>query len=251
MLAKKKYNNFNLGKNICSNCTYKIESHVTSSKFKCNACFEHHCLPENGFPFNETLCDLIKAKPKEVYRSKECEELKSNLKLIESLVNKLSFDCENGIDKIKDHCAEQRRLVQLTTEKKLQQINNLNENFIKEIDNYEQECIQFYLSNEDNLIKNTNEIILKANNLIAEKSGYLREVQIDEEEIKASNRITRGLKSDLEQELNYVKSLIFNSCLIKFNSNADSMVDESILGNFAYDRLESYPIVFFIFLFLY
>ena len=45
----------------------------------------------------------------------------------------------NGVDKIKEHCVEIRREVQLATEETIQLINNYNEELIKRIDDYEKE----------------------------------------------------------------------------------------------------------------
>ena len=54
--------------------------------------------------------------------------------------------------KIKEYCIEQRRLVQLSTENKIQEINNINEQLIKQIDDFKNQCILSY-SKTENVIK--------------------------------------------------------------------------------------------------
>lgn len=54
-----------------------------------------------------------------MWRGKLCEKLKINLQKLEALTQELQFDFENGSDKIKGHCNEQRRRVQLVTENKI------------------------------------------------------------------------------------------------------------------------------------
>ena len=58
------------------------------------------------------------------------------------LSKKLKFDLENGIDNIKEYCIEQKRLVQLSVENKMKELNDLNEEFVKEIDENEGDCIK-------------------------------------------------------------------------------------------------------------
>ena len=79
---------------------------------------------------------------KKIYRGEDYETLELNLKSIQETLDEITFDVENSDLKVKEHCAELRRLVQLSTEKKIEQINRQNELLIMEIDDYETKCIQ-------------------------------------------------------------------------------------------------------------
>ena len=61
---------------------------------------------------------------------------------MKSLRKELNFDLKNGNDNVKSYCNEQKRSVQLSFEKKMQELNDLNEAFIKQIDDYEEDCIK-------------------------------------------------------------------------------------------------------------
>jgi hypothetical protein len=106
---------------------------------------EEHSLAKKGFPLNEILVSLLLEQPNEVYRSKESEQLKLNLTKIETLLNELSFDMGHGVDKIKEHCIELRIQVQLAVEHKIQEINEFNDAFIKQIDAAENDKLVYLL----------------------------------------------------------------------------------------------------------
>jgi hypothetical protein len=105
---------------ICSNCAIKIEKEAINKKFKCNICLEDHYIPNDGFKLNKTKYDLIKCEPIEISRGYEYERLQENLKKVETKANLLSFESENGIDIIKEHCNELVRFIQLSTENKIE-----------------------------------------------------------------------------------------------------------------------------------
>jgi uncharacterized protein YlxP (DUF503 family) len=237
------------GKNICNNCVAKIESLAkTSKKFKCTLCAEEHAIPEKGsFPVNETLLELLKTQPKEVFRSKECSELKENLRNIETLLKNLKFEYSIGVERIKSHCAEQRNQIQLATEKRIKEINHLNTILLEEINSYEKECIDWYSNNDvfKNYMNDQVENVLK---FIAEKDKYLKEYQIDEEIIRTSIQMSQGVKSHLDFELKKLKIIVFRNEIIKFNAYSIKL-DALVLGRIDYERLDSNKVVSFFIIF--
>ena len=93
---------------------------------------KYHYIPDDGFPLNSIVNKHIRAKPIKTSFGKEYERLQSNLDKIDSLARSLSFESDNGIEIIKEHCMEQIRLVNLCTENKIEQINNLNHRYVCE-----------------------------------------------------------------------------------------------------------------------
>jgi hypothetical protein len=63
------------GDTICSTCVIKIEKESVNKKFKCGICMKDHRMPEEGFPINKKISDLINAEPMEISRGKEYEKL--------------------------------------------------------------------------------------------------------------------------------------------------------------------------------
>ncbi len=231
------------GKNICNNCVAKIESLAkTSKKFKCTLCAEEHAIPEKGsFPVNETLLELIKTQPKEVFRSKDCSELKENLRSLETLLKTLKFEYSIGVERIKSYCAEQRNQIQMSTAKRIKEINHLNTVLMEEVDSYEKECIDWY-SNNEAFKKYMHDQIDNVLKFIAEKEKYLKEYEIDEEIIRKSIQLSQNVKSHLDYELKKLKITVFGNEIIKFNANSIKL-DALVLGRIDYERLDSNKLV--------
>lgn len=213
------------GKTLCFNC---IQNVINSNDLKCSFCDEDHIIPLKGFPVNEIVTSLILEQPNEVYRSKESEMLKTNLNKLEQLANELTFDIENSADRVQSHCIELRRQVQLAVENKIQQINEFNDFFIKQIDTFEKECLQKLNLNskefKEPLDKNLNEI----RNFLNDKRSYLSRYQICEEEVLQSNEKSNEYKSDLEIEKMNVKAFTFNNKLLEFEMNKNKLDDVSL-----------------------
>jgi hypothetical protein len=220
-----------------------MQRNASKNKFKCDLCLDEHLIPENGFILNKTLSEFIKIQPKEVFRSKDCEQFKQNLNNIECLASQLIFDFENGAEMIKDHCAEQRRLVQLATEKRIEEINDVNQLLIEQIDRYETEHIQIYLNKKNDLKSNVDETCDEVKRFLIEKKNYLKVYHVDEEEIRKFDESCEMLKIELDQELKLIRREIFDDKLIRFaadNSYAASL-NEKIIGSLLYEKFE--PVV--------
>lgn len=128
----------------------------------------------------------------EISRSNECEHLKKNQNKILSTTNLLRHDCENDTiitDIFREYFNEQIKLIQLSTENKLEQINKLNDVLIAFVKDYERSCIEYYLNkNKSSIKEDINKIIQEANTFLNEKQTYLQQYQIDDEEIKRFNK---------------------------------------------------------------
>ncbi len=200
-------------------------------------CLEEHNMPKKEFPLNEILASLILEQPNEVYRSKESEQLKSNLVKLETLLNELSFDMDHGVDKIKEHCIELRIQVQLAVEHKIQEINEFNDAFIKKIDLYEKECSE-KLAVDKELKQSLETVIDEVKKFLIEKREYLCRFQISEEEIAHSNEKSNDYKSSLEFQKMNIKSITFNNRLLEFEINKNRL-DEMSIGFLHFKPIEA------------
>ena len=139
-------------KTICTTCELTIQKEAINKRFKCEVCTNDHYIPDDGFVIDETKYALIKAEPMEISRGENYDKLNLNLNKLETLFRMLKDGSDNGIDKIKEHCDEQIRLIQLSTENRIEQINKLNDELIEIIRDFERKCIQSFL-NRSNEIK--------------------------------------------------------------------------------------------------
>jgi len=189
------------GETICSTCMFKIEKETINRKFKC-VCLLDHYIPDNGFPINKKIYELLTAEPMEISRGKEYEKLQENLNKLQSIAQTLGSDYETGTYLITEYCNEQIRLIQLSTENKIEQINKLSDQliaFVKEFD-------------------------------------YLQQLITDDDEIKVFNKASNELQIALNKKSEKLKSLILNEKLIKFISN-NKEINKYALGNFDYEQL--------------
>lgn len=225
------------GKTICCQCIIQIEHKIKNNTFDCFICNERHLIGDKRFPVNEIAANLIAAQPKEIYRGKETETLKKNLLNLEKLINELTFDTDNGSDKIKQHCNELKRLVQLATENKIADLSDVNYALVKKIDEYEKECCEKYLNNKDKMPQ-IKDFLNDTRKFIREKRDYLEQFQIDDDEVVRASEKAIKVKASLEELVLNVKSALFDNKLMEFDLNKEKL-DENILGQFHFNRLYS------------
>jgi hypothetical protein len=181
-------------------------------------------------PINQSLKSLLQIEPSEVYRSNQVQKLKELLNDIFFKMNSISFGIKHTNDHVKQYCIDLRNEVQLATEVNIQQINNFNEDLIKDIDQFERDCIQFNKSNEntrDEFIQILNEL----ENFHSEWSQYLKRLQINDEIISGANEIAEKLSVKAEEEKIKLENSIFNGHILKFRKNSNKL-NRSILGIF-------------------
>jgi hypothetical protein len=107
------------------------------------------------------------------------DNLNLNLNKLESLFRMLKNGFENGIDKIKEYCFEQIRLIQLSTENRIEQINKINDELIETIREYERKCIQYFLDKNDQIKNSLDKLIGDAAIFVRDKQEYLNQFKIE------------------------------------------------------------------------
>lgn len=152
----------------------------------------------------------------------------------------LNFDLCTGTDKIKEHCNEQRRLVQLSTENKMQELNKINECLLAEIDEFEMKCNQSYSAKDDK--EKIDRILNEANTFLNEKKEYLKQIQLNKEEIACFNKLAENLQLDLNKERKSLMRKIFGKKLIKFDSNVN-LIDSKTIGIIEYEKLDEPSVI--------
>ena len=201
-------------------------------------CLKNHHIPEEGFGINELAHQLITSNAKEIWRGKRYEQLKINLQKIATLSHDLNINFDNGFDKIKEHCNEQRRLVNMAIENKIQELNKINEETMAKIDEFEMMCKKSFSGIDISFKEKLDQVINEANTFLNEKKEYLKQIQLNEEVITNFNKQAEHLQGELNKELNILKSKIFGKKLIRFNSNLEK-IDSKIIGFIDYDSLMS------------
>ena len=115
----------------------------------------------------------------------------------------------------------------------MQVLNDLNEAFIKQIDDYEMDCIKQSKILNKTAKANLENLINEANNFVSEQKEFLNKLEIDDDEIESFNIISEDLQLKLDQELKNCKSLSFGNKLLKYNPNSK----ETLIGSIDYERI--------------
>jgi hypothetical protein len=221
---------------ICNTCEFNINREAINKWFKCGVCGQDHLIPDNGFTLNKKIYDIITVEPMEISRGENYDSLHLSLNKLETLFKMLKNDCENGIDKIKEYCDEQIRLIQLSTENRIEQINKLNEKLIKIIREYERKCVQSLLNKNDQIKQSLDKLVGDAAHFVKEKQEYLNQFKIYDEEIKAFNKQSELLQESLNKESIKLNNLLFNNEILEFWSNTNE-IKQSFLGFVSYETL--------------
>lgn len=211
------------GDSICNECAEQlIKNAATNKEFKCKLCNANHQIPKDGFLVNKHLVKILSLQPKEISRGDLIKKLKNELNTIEDKLKKLDFSIKNGVDVIKEHCIELRRLSQLATETTIQEITKLNDEIIKQINDYESERIKAFNSNADKISSETSKINehLKAYELDLKRTKeYLTQTSINDQSTVTFLNNLNDLDLAISINDQKLKRSIFNDYLIEFKQN--------------------------------
>ena len=170
---------------------------------------------------NELAANLIKEQERVVREDKATFKLKSNLNELEILVNGALNEMNNKEEHIKEHYDELRRLVQLSTELKIEKINLIKTKFIKKVNDYQLETLEKLKANKS-FQQEINEIAKKATNFISQTkrlSFY--------DELLINNQI-----AILQFEIEHIK---LDKKMMKLEVNKNKL-DETLVGSFQNPR---------------
>jgi len=204
------------GETICTLCETSIQI-LENNNFDCLVCKEKHEMPRYGLPILEPLFQLLSKKKAKVSRGKAFHSL---LKLLDEIVEKhslIKLGIENTTDLVYTHCMDLRNDVQLVTEKCIEQINDLSSEIIEEIDEYEQEMME-YNKNISKSLDKYNEIVKELETFHLVNTEYLKKYEVDEKLVIKSNKEATNLIKKAELEIDNLKGIIFDKRFFKFVS---------------------------------
>lgn len=231
------------GNTICNICICAIEDKLlltNKSCFKCVLCADHHCVPQSGFPINKPIKKLMSEKPNEIYRGRDAEIFKANLNDVQMQISELETTILKGIDKIKEHCHQLRIQVQQAASEKFEEINRMTSSLMRQINNYEKECIQNAIVDEE-YKQSFDQRITVISKFIDDNKGYLYQCNISEKEIITANEMFKMFKAKLDEEVVNINDFTFNYSLMEFiKPNKIQNMPENALGTLRFQRLGNY-----------
>jgi hypothetical protein len=216
------------GETICSFCETSIQVNENNT-FDCLICKDKHEMPKNGFLISKALSEILSIKLTKVSRGKSFDLLKRSLDNMLKKRNYIELGIENSTDFVKEYCIELRNDAQLATEDVIQQINDINEETIDEIDEYEKELIEFNKTRSDSL-DSFNNTVKRLEAFHASNTEYLNQNEVDDETVVKSNEEATSLIKKADIDIQNLKYVIFDGNILKFERKIQKIINKSIFN---------------------
>ena len=224
------------GNSICSHCVSSIQVNKIK-KFECLVCDELHEMPKNGLPLNKTVLEMLSLEAIQVSRGKVFNALQKILKDIQKEQNLFEHYLTNPTDYIKEHFINLRNEVQLTAEELHEQIDDLSEEVILEINEYEKKLISSNTINLDSF-QSFKLIEKQLESFHLQTEEYLKQPKLNDEKLDQLNQDAIALKENSNLEIENLKEIILNGQYIKFEPNKVKL-NKSVLGRMHNNILNS------------
>ena len=216
------------GQTMCRPCVEK-ELDRAANGLTCKLCAEFHSMPQEGFPPNKRLALLLDKQPREVYRNKEVETLKTLLASITVASDTLADTMRTPSDKVRERCDSLRNELQASTHSAVEQLNKHQAKFMSEIESYERECLERLDVRLKKIKQADGKAHTDADQLVVEKRNYLQKFVIDEGQVSAGLKQAERMKQRLDQLYAEASGEIFKNAHLEFNAHAKPL-DAQLLG---------------------
>jgi hypothetical protein len=206
-------------------------------RIKCQNCAKIHEIPDEGFPKNLTLQELLECKAKEVFQSNHIKEFKNILDILNATKESIETTLECGDVKIRDHCDKVRNDMQLAIEQAHAKLDEFHKDFMEEIDNHEKECqakFKTIQQNKGDIKKAINE----SNELLSKSNLLLKQFNIDQTELAKLLESAQLHLNNLETAKDKLQREMFNESSLKFEKQ--KIFDSNVIGKIVKQNIELY-----------
>jgi hypothetical protein len=218
------------GLSMCFSCIQILTENLSLS---C-VCKQSHKIPIDGFFKNTVAAKLTEKRANDVYRSEKVEELKQNLKRMKQQTDSFNKDMNVGRNKIIEYFNDVKNEVQLKTEKVIEAIKQHSFDILKQIDDYQNECLMNYDRSNSTCVKQQCGELKKSEEFYAKWSDYLSKFSISENDISIANQESSRLINSLDHEHYEYKCKLFGDNLMKFKES-ESKIDSWLIGGVIYE----------------
>jgi hypothetical protein len=225
------------GSSICSFCLKSIKV-TNKSEFKCLVCDELHEMPQKGLAINKLAVEMLSFEMIQVSRGKAYNSLKETLKDILNNKSIIEHRLNHPNDFIKEHFIDLRNEVQLATEEIHKKVDDLSEEVILEINEYEKQLISSKKKSSSESKDPLNEFFIKSlygfrlfqlRTFHLKTEEYLIEPELNDENLDQLNRKAIDFKEKSNLEIKNLKEMILNGRYISFESKKDN-INKLFLG---------------------
>ncbi len=214
------------GRSYCSKCIDCLAD-TDKTKIKCQECGKIHEIPEQGFPSNFEVANILKLKSNEVHRSKSVKEFKIVLNSVRSINERIDERLSCGEMLIREKCDKIRNDTQLAIEEAHLKLDEFHKEYMKDIDEYERGCLEELKQIQLNKAEIAR-LLSESNDFCVKSESLFKQFQIDEEDVR--NRLNKGYDylNNLEALSDKLHSDIFKGTVLKFVKNVKGIRASSI-----------------------
>lgn len=222
---------------VCQDCVLSLSDTNKQDEIKCPFCQQKLQIPLEGFMSNKFVEDLITTKLNLIDSDLNAQQLKHNLDCLKQESDRLKSMLSNRTDELFDYCSQLRHKVQMSTELKIKNITRINEEFIKQIDDYEKES---FAKSPNSNIKQIEDFIDSITDLYSEWMPYLKQstsfkVQINEHELAAAIETSKQFQLKLKHSMRISRGLVLNSQLMEFDTNLNKL-NSNVIGSLIFKK---------------
>ncbi len=180
-----------------------------------------------GLPTSSIIQSMLLLKPIEILRTKSVNSLKTTLKNLQNKLDRLKSDLNNGKDRIQEYCIDLRTELYLCTELLIERINKLSDELLKEINDYEKECISNF-ENKDK--KEFVEMIQKVEEFYSKWNNDVNRFEICDQTFNDANQNGLKIMTQIEDEISKLDDFIFDGNRLKFVRKSNK-IESDFLGS--------------------
>ena len=233
--CKQKYTNpvvLPCSDSVCFGCLdkLKVEHFDKVDLLECPECKEkHEKQPNEGYLLNKAIEKILRLQPVKVTRGAHFE---SNLSATKGTFEKLILTAEKSraiLDesepKILDYCTKLRNKVDLSTELKIEKLNQHRRQFLNQINEYEKKCIENLSIN----LKMSFDPHFALLTLTKKATQELDKPDFEESILESTHENIGKLKADFEACTTNLEKKLFIEKELVFNAN-NNVLDKDIIG---------------------
>ena len=208
----------------CVDCYNEIGVNLDKelNSFECPYCELVHSLKE--------YLEMDDQEDGNIIMQKNIDDLKKKIDQLQIKIDGFNFELLNSDQKIHDYCEKLKNDVQIATEIRIKEIQDLSEVFFKKIDDYETKCLKSLQNREMGQIRFSN-FITKSENKHKEIYDYINNNQTNLDQLTKMNDLTNDLIKKFDIEIKKYHDYIYDHELMQFISNPVTFNDRN-LGKF-------------------
>ncbi len=136
----------------------------------------------------------------ELEKTELIKQLKLNISDNQKQLDDLNYNLNAGMKRLSEHCDNLRNEIKYTTLSTIQKINQIGQNLVNQVNEYESQCVRSFY--ENNFKSSYDSLVDEANHFEMEWNGYLNQTNIDFDQLIHANQISSEIQKKVYLENN-------------------------------------------------